>query len=81
MSDQTYLNVFVEEGREHVQRMNTLLLDLENDPENKEPVQELFRSAHTLKGMSATMGFEAMADLTARVGECTATSSRRGSPT
>lgn len=64
MSDQTYLNVFVEEGREHVQRMNTLLLDLENDPENKEPVQELFRSAHTLKGMSATMGFEAMADLT-----------------
>lgn len=64
MSDHTYLQVFVEEGREHVQRMNTLLLQLENEPGNTELISELFRSAHTLKGMSATMGFETMADLT-----------------
>lgn len=64
MSDQAYLQMFVEEGREHVQRMNTLLLEVESSPENIEPIQELFRSAHTLKGMAATMGFEGMADLT-----------------
>lgn len=64
MSDQTYLQMFVEEGREHVQRMNASLLQLENEPQNIEPIQELFRSAHTLKGMAATMGFEDMAELT-----------------
>lgn len=64
MSDQTYLQVFTEEGREHVQRMNTLLLQLESEPDNAEWIQELFRSAHTLKGMSATMGYENMAELT-----------------
>lgn len=64
MSDDKYLHVFMEEGREHVQKMNTLLLQLENDGENTALIDELFRSAHTLKGMSATMGFAKMADLT-----------------
>ena len=64
MSDETYLQVFIEEGREHVERMNTLLLQLESEPNNDACIQELFRSAHTLKGMSATMGFEQMAELT-----------------
>lgn len=63
MSDQ-YLQMFVEEGREHIQNMNTFLLQLEEAPESSEPIQELFRSAHTLKGMAATMGFDSMAELT-----------------
>lgn len=59
-----YLEVFIEESREHIQSCNENLLKLENDPDNLELVNEIFRSAHTLKGMSATMGFEDMANLT-----------------
>lgn len=59
-----YLEVFIEESREHIQSCNENLLKLENDPENPEIINEIFRSAHTLKGMSATMGFEDMANLT-----------------
>lgn len=59
-----YLEVFIEESREHIQSCNENLLKLENDPDNLELVNEVFRSAHTLKGMSATMGFEDMANLT-----------------
>ncbi|MEN0649178.1 chemotaxis protein CheA [Caldifermentibacillus hisashii] len=59
-----YLEVFIEESREHIQSCNENLLKLENDPENLELINEVFRSAHTLKGMSATMGFEDMANLT-----------------
>lgn len=64
MSEQAYLQLFVEESREHLQQMNALLLQLEGDPDNVDLLKELFRSAHTLKGMSATMGFEDMAELT-----------------
>ena len=59
-----YLEVFIEESREHLQSCNTNLLKLEKEPENLSIVNEIFRSAHTLKGMSATMGFEDMANLT-----------------
>lgn len=59
-----YLEVFIEESREHIQSCNENLLKLENDPDNLELINEVFRSAHTLKGMSATMGFEDMANLT-----------------
>lgn len=59
-----YLEVFIEESREHLQNCNEQLLQLEKDPENLAIVNEIFRSAHTLKGMSATMGFEDMANLT-----------------
>ncbi|MGQ7277230.1 chemotaxis protein CheW [Brevibacillus thermoruber] len=59
-----YLDMFIEESKEHLQAINANLLLLENDPENIQIVNEIFRSAHTLKGMSATMGFEDMASLT-----------------
>ncbi|USG67946.1 chemotaxis protein CheA [Brevibacillus ruminantium] len=59
-----YLDMFIEESKEHLQAINANLLVLESDPERIQIVNEIFRSAHTLKGMSATMGFEDMASLT-----------------
>jgi two-component system chemotaxis sensor kinase CheA len=59
-----YLDVFVEEAKEHLQGMNELLLKLEKDPEDLKVINEIFRIAHTLKGMSGTMGFNGMANLT-----------------
>ncbi|GAB2563366.1 chemotaxis protein CheA [Gracilibacillus alcaliphilus] len=59
-----YLEVFIEESKEHIQSLNDHLLILENDPANMETVSEIFRSAHTLKGMAATMGYRDIADLT-----------------
>ncbi|MDT8901314.1 chemotaxis protein CheA [Anaeroselena agilis] len=59
-----YLGMFLEESREHLQTLNKCLLSLENDPRNLSVLDEIFRSAHTIKGMSATMGFTAIAELT-----------------
>lgn len=59
-----YLSMFIDESKDHLQAMNDNLLRLENEPENIDIVQEIFRSAHTLKGMAATMGFEDLASLT-----------------
>ncbi|BAM47611.1 chemotaxis protein CheA [Amphibacillus xylanus] len=59
-----YLDVFIEESKEHIQSLNDHLLELEKDPKNINIVNEIFRSAHTLKGMSATMGYQDLADLT-----------------
>lgn len=59
-----YLSVFIDESRDHLQAMNEQLLLLEQSPEDIGIVQTIFRSAHTLKGMSATMGFEDIASLT-----------------
>lgn len=59
-----YLEVFIEESKEHLQACNEHLLELEKNPEDIRIVNEIFRSAHTLKGMSATMGYEDLASLT-----------------
>ncbi|MCG1020669.1 chemotaxis protein CheA [Sutcliffiella horikoshii] len=59
-----YLDIFLEESKEHLQTINNQLLELEKQPKNTEIVNEIFRSAHTLKGMSATMGYEDLASLT-----------------
>lgn len=59
-----YLEVFIEESKEHLQNINDQLLELEKNPEDLNIVNEIFRSAHTLKGMSATMGYEDLANLT-----------------
>ena len=59
-----YMNLFIEEVNEHLQNMNDILLELEKDTTNTSLINELFRVAHTLKGMSGTMGFVNMADLT-----------------
>ena len=59
-----YLDIFVEESKEHLQNLNTSLLELEKDPNNASVIHEIFRVAHTLKGMAGTMGFTHMATLT-----------------
>ncbi|OQP08002.1 chemotaxis protein CheA [Geobacillus sp. 46C-IIa] len=59
-----YLDIFIDESKEHLQTINERLLELEQTPDDMALVNEIFRSAHTLKGMSATMGFEDLANLT-----------------
>ncbi|MDH8676607.1 chemotaxis protein CheA [Fusibacter bizertensis] len=59
-----YLEIFIDESKEHLQTMNEILLILEGDVENLSHLGEIFRIAHTLKGMSGTMGFTKVADLT-----------------
>jgi two-component system chemotaxis sensor kinase CheA len=59
-----YLGAFLDEAGDNLQRLDDLLLTLEKNVTNMDVINEIFRSAHTLKGMSATMGFEKMAGLT-----------------
>ncbi|MDI4646200.1 chemotaxis protein CheA [Cohnella hashimotonis] len=59
-----YLSIFIDEANEHLQSLNENMLRLEQQPEDISIVQVIFRSAHTLKGMSASMGFEDLASLT-----------------
>jgi len=59
-----YLEIFIDESKEHLQTMNEILLDMENNVDDTSHIGEIFRIAHTLKGMSGTMGFSKLADLT-----------------
>src|SRR5919112_6336568 len=59
-----YLPMFLAEGREHLQELNLSVVRIEEHPDDPETVDEIFRIAHSLKGMSATMGFAGMAALT-----------------
>lgn len=60
-----YLEIFIDEAKEHLQGLNTCLLELEKNPsDSTDLVNEVFRAAHTLKGMAATMGFKKMNTLT-----------------
>jgi two-component system chemotaxis sensor kinase CheA len=56
--------MFLEESLENLELLNSSILELENNPEDKETINSIFRVAHTLKGMSASMGFTDIADLT-----------------
>lgn len=64
MDMNAYLSMFIDESNDHLLSLNENLLQLEGDPGNLSIVQSIFRSAHTLKGMSATMGYEDLAALT-----------------
>ncbi len=59
-----YLQIFIEEANEHVQSLNQCLLQMEKDPGDKDVLNEIFRVAHTIKGMAGTMGFTKMTKLT-----------------
>lgn len=59
-----YLEIFLDETREHLQNLNTEILTLEQDPENEDTINEIFRAAHSLKGMAGTMGYKRMQTLT-----------------
>lgn len=59
-----YLSMFIEEAKEHLQTLNEQLLVLEKEPDNNDAINEIFRAAHSLKGMSGTMGYVKMQRLT-----------------
>ena len=59
-----YLDIFLDESREHLQNLNTMILELEQDSENMDTINEIFRAAHSLKGMAGTMGYKRMQNLT-----------------
>ena len=59
-----YLDIFLDETKEHLQNLNTQILDLEQDSENMDTINEIFRAAHSLKGMAGTMGYKRMQTLT-----------------
>src|SRR5690242_6738630 len=59
-----YLPMFLAEGREHLQELNLAVVRIEETPDDQATVDEIFRIAHSMKGMSATMGFGGMAALT-----------------
>ncbi|MEA2245069.1 MAG: two-component system, chemotaxis family, sensor kinase CheA, partial [Solirubrobacteraceae bacterium] len=64
MELETYLPMFLAESREHLEHLNLAIVRIEEKPDDTETVDEIFRIAHSLKGMSATMGFAGMAALT-----------------
>lgn len=59
-----YLEIFIDESKEHLQSLNEQLLILEKEPENEDTINEIFRAAHSLKGMAGTMGYKRMQRLT-----------------
>ncbi len=59
-----YLEIFIDETKEHLQSLNEQLLVLEKEPENADTINEIFRAAHSLKGMAGTMGYKTMQELT-----------------
>ncbi len=59
-----YLDIFIDETNEHIQALTDNIMILENEPENKDVINEIFRAAHSLKGMAGTMGFKKMQTLT-----------------
>lgn len=60
MDTSQYLDIFIDETKEHLQSLNEHILILEKEPENEDTINEIFRAAHSLKGMAATMGYKNM---------------------
>lgn len=64
MDTSQYLSIFLEESMDNLQTLNEALLQLEQEPHDVDKLNEIFRVAHTIKGMAATMGYNTMAALT-----------------
>src|SRR3712207_1607045 len=64
MDTSQYMSMFLEESMDNLQTLNESLLELEQEPNDVDKLNEIFRVAHTIKGMAATMGFNEMAELT-----------------
>mgnify|MGYP001331029097 CR=1 FL=1 len=59
-----YLEIFLDESNEHLQTLSDQLIILEKEPDNSDTINEIFRAAHSLKGMAGTMGYKRMQNLT-----------------
>ena len=64
MDTSQYLDIFLDESKEHLQNLSDQIMDLEQNPENMDTINEIFRAAHSLKGMAGTMGYKRMQTLT-----------------
>ncbi len=64
MDTDKYLGIFIDEASEHIQNLNDEILVIEKNPDNQDTINEIFRAAHSLKGMAGTMGFKNMQNLT-----------------
>ena len=64
MDTSQYLEIFLDETKEHLQNLNTQIMELEQNPDNMDTINEIFRAAHSLKGMAGTMGYKRMQTLT-----------------
>ena len=59
-----YLEIFIDESNEHLQNLSDGIMILEKEPDNSDTINEIFRAAHSLKGMAGTMGYKRMQNLT-----------------
>jgi two-component system chemotaxis sensor kinase CheA len=75
-----YLGMFLAESREHLQNLNIAVIRIEESPEDRDTIDEIFRIAHSLKGMSGTMGFAQMAALTHKMEDVFETLRGRAEP-
>ena len=65
-----YLGIFLDEAREHIQVLSDQMMILEQEPENQDAINEIFRAAHSLKGMAGTMGYKRLQHLTHDMEDC-----------
>ena len=65
-----YLGIFLDESREHIQTLSDQMMILEQEPENQDAISEIFRAAHSLKGMAGTMGYKRLQHLTHVTEDC-----------
>ena len=65
-----YLGIFLDEAREHIQVLSDQMMTLEQEPENQDAINEIFRAAHSLKGMAGTMGYKRLQHLTHDMEDC-----------
>lgn len=64
MDTSQYLEIFLDESKEHIQSLGNQLMVIEQEPDNEDAINEIFRAAHSLKGMAGTMGYKRMQRLT-----------------
>lgn len=64
MDTSQYLDIFIDETKEHIQTLSDQIMIIEKEPDDSDAIAEIFRSAHSLKGMAGTMGFKRMQRLT-----------------
>ncbi len=65
-----YLGIFLDESKEHIQVLSDQMLILEQEPDNQDAINEIFRAAHSLKGMAGTMGYKRLQHLTHDMEDC-----------
>lgn len=62
-----YRRIFLEESTDHLAEMSRALLDLEKGMENSDAIDTLFRMAHSIKSMAASLGYDPIAELSHRL--------------